>query len=206
MSVVLLEDKHENAEAWKPVDNSQEPKDDTIKVGSDFALKLTLGVGIFFALVVVGALFGPHLMRRLRLYRSASVKPKGKTKRQQPLVSRRVAPAEMEDVEEDEDDEEEEEDEDGEEEEEEEEEEEAEADLATKFPVGSEAKAVNLKERKYQMHNQKVGVVKKVDARAGKLYLEMKASGARLVLREANVVPVDHSSRGTKARGGRRKV
>ena len=30
---VLLEDKHEASDAWKPIDNSQEPKDESIKVG-----------------------------------------------------------------------------------------------------------------------------------------------------------------------------
>ena len=223
---VLLEDRHESAESWKPVDNSQEPVDNTVHVGDGFALKLTAGVGIVIALSVVGLVFGPTILRKLRLYRAAMVKPKsskvgpskGKPTKKQPLVSKRAAPVELDDVEEDEDEEDEDEDEEDDEDEdddEEEEEEEDEPDLATKFPVGSEAKAVNLKEKKYLVHNQKVGVIKKVDTRAGKLYLEMKSSGARLVLREANVVPIDHgapsSKRGSSAGraaagGGRRKV
>ena len=102
MSVVLLEDKHEAPDAWKPVDSTKLQDDDTIKVGEGFALKLTIGVGLLIALTVASVLFGPMALRKMRLYRSAMVKPKGK-KKHQPLVRRRAATVEVEDVEEDED-------------------------------------------------------------------------------------------------------
>ena len=101
-----------------------------------------------------------------------------------------IAPA----VEDDDDDEElEEEEEEEEEEDDDDEEEESDEDVSKSFPLGSEAMAVNLKDKKHLQHNKKVGVVKKVDAANRKIYLQMKASGARLVLKSENVVPVDHS-------------
>ena len=80
-------------------------------------------------------------------------------------------------------------------EEEEEEEDEDEEPLEKRFKVGTEALAVNLREKKYLQHNKKVGVVKKVDAKAGKVYIEMKSSGAKLVLKAENVEPYKKARR-----------
>ena len=77
----------------------------------------------------------------------------------------------------------------------EEEEEDDELDFERRFPVGSEAMAVNLREKRYLPHNKKIGVVKKVDAREGKVYIQMKG-GAKLVLKADNVVPVEKGKRG----------
>ena len=212
---VLLEDVHEDVHAWKPVTNIPDPNASTAPPKDGFTTKLTLVVTLIICLGLV-ALNGPMLVRKARILyyssrnpvaarakgatgKTGAAKSKSKTpakgmRRQASEESQALNPADDEE-EGEEDDEEEEEDEDA----DDDEEEDPTEVFKSKYKVGSEARAVNLKEKKYLQHNKKLGVIKKVDAAAGKVYIEMKASGSKLVLKGENVEPVSHA----KGRGGR---
>ena len=216
--VVLLEDHHEDVNAWH--ERPAPPPPAVTGQGSAFAMSLTFVVSAALVLVALLIAYGPAAMKAIKLAvkgGSASVRPKGSQARRTPCAQSkkdvksaaksekqslakkkakglRSVPDEDDESSEEEDDNEEEEDDD-------EEEEEDEEDLRTRYPLGSEALAINLKDKKHLVHNKKVGIVKKVDQAAGKIYLMMKGSNARLVLKSANVQPV---SRASKPAGKRR--
>ena len=217
--VVLLEDRHENVNAWH--ERPAPPPPDITKQGGAFAMSLTFVVSTALVLVALVVAYGPAAAKAIKLYLkggSASVRPKGSKKatqskkdekaaaksEKQSLAKKKSNGLRSVPAHEDEEDEEElqDDDDDEEEEDEEEDEEDEEEDLRTKYPLGSEALAINLKDKKHIQHNKKVGVVKKVDAAAGKIYLQMKSSGARLVLKSDNVQPVSHAAKTKGKRKG----
>ena len=211
---VLLEDSHEDAHAWSPVEDLPNEDATIAPPPAGFTTMLTTVVTLLIVLLIAGVAFAPTLLRKGRAWLSSYrvTGPKSKAKGGAGKKSGKAGGKGMRRAAESEEAaalKEEEEEEDGDEEEggrgteEEEEEEEEEESFEQRYVVGGEAKAVNLREKKYVQHNNKLGVIKKVDARQGKVYLEMKASGARLVLKGENVVPVSH---GKERRAPKRAV
>ena len=183
---VLLEDNHVDENAWKPVEEIVDPNAVTAPPPAGFTTMLTTMVTLGIVLLIAAVAYGPTLVRLVRSqiagYRVTGARSKkaastskattkgkaGASKKSSVRRGPSDTPSEelgLKAADEDEEP------------------------LEKRFKVGTEALAVNLREKKYLQHNKKVGVVKKVDAKAGKVYIEMKSSGAKLVLKAENVEP-----------------